>query len=94
LKHHDLEGTSDLVVHEKDLIVLKPQDKEIIYFSRLANIHLPEEKRRTRPSFILRGISGEKLKLDPEKKILEVTGQNSFFSIDLVSKKVLSQGDR
>lgn len=74
LKHKDLEGASDLVFNTKrgEILILNKDNKEILSFSRLANIHGREGKKFLTIVKAIRNIKGEALAIDPEHQELFV----------------------
>ena len=92
LKSPDIEGAVDLVINPKkdQLIVLNPSSKQILIFSRLANIHAPQGKKKLEVLKRIGKMEGEILALDHERQELFVVNAQAGFILgwDLESFEV------
>ena len=79
LKHKDLEGAVDVVVNpgKQEVLILNPEKKELLSFSRLANTHAPEKKRNLDLKYSLEILRGDKLLINLTKQQLSIVDSTS-----------------
>lgn len=83
LKHKELTGAADLVVNSKknEVLILNKRTRSVIIFSRLANYHGPEKKKKLAILKVIKNLHGhESVSIDNEHQEL--------FSFDAVKNKI------
>jgi hypothetical protein len=92
IKSDELEGASEIAVNpvKKEIIVLKPQTREILFYSRETNTNGPEEKKNHLPIGKIENVSGKEMKIDLQKQELEITEEKRISIYGLVTKELLS----
>lgn len=94
IKNKNLYGARDIIINsdKNEIIVLNKLNKELLFFSRLGNIHAPEGKRNLHLIKNVENVNGEMMALDIKRQDLFILrSTRDSYSVFNLRKKIIKE---